>query len=71
MDKMKLFWEEVQKARSDPDLKHLREGQIFWGVLQKVDDSLGGRLTGEDVDPFHDDSRINAFVAYLTKEWGA
>jgi len=48
---------------------HLRKGQILFNALWTVDPNMANRLRGTDLDPFHDDSKMDACTTYICKEW--
>lgn len=43
----------------------LRKGQAAFNALAAVDSSMAEQIGGTALDPFYDDSRINAFYAAI------
>jgi len=71
MEKLLEFWKEVERRRSEPRWKPLRDGQIFYNSLFQVDLELAKRVYGTRLDPSEDDSKIETFLFYITQAWGA
>jgi len=46
-----------------------REGQALFNALQEEHPSLAASVRGSLNDPYYDDSRIEAFWAYVETNW--
>lgn len=55
----------TQSYRLVSNNKELREGQAYMNALFEIDQKLYNEITGTDLDPFYDDSKINTFFDYL------
>lgn len=51
-----------QYAEAHPEQ---RRGQAYFNAIHEVRPDLANAVRGSDRDPFYDDSRINAFIAYV------
>lgn len=47
-----------------------RYGQTLFNVLYRVRPDLSERVRGTDLDPFHSDQRVRAFLAWVAENWG-
>lgn len=45
-----------------------RHGQAAWNALYDLNPALASKVHGTDADPFYDDSKINAFYAFLAQQ---
>lgn len=55
----------AQLIRNQP---HWREGQAAFNALRQIDEECALAVTATAVDPFYDDSRLDAFWEFIT-EW--
>lgn len=69
MDKLQEFWDNVSVIRNQPDHDKLREGQILWIALSKLDYPLSERIVATELDPFYNNDHIKGFVNYITEFW--
>jgi len=62
------FCVEVSKAINT---RHpsLRRGQVAYNLLFDFRPDLAREIVGTNVDPFHDDSKINMFMHRLAELW--
>jgi len=51
------------------ECKHLRLGQSMFNILCDMDWPLAEEIRGSDVDPFHSDEKIEAFLDYVKNKW--
>lgn len=58
-----VFWKHVRTRRMTGE--HQREGQALMNALAACAPILAEMIVGTSVDPFHDDTRIPAFLTAL------
>ena len=46
-----------------------RVGQTYFNVLYLLRPDLSERVRGSELDPFHVDTRLPAFLAFVVEEW--
>lgn len=73
MNKMLEFWKRVEQEHK-VDMKYakgqpLRTGQIMMNVLNDMDNPLCSAISQTIDDPFHDDSKIPAFMNVVATSW--
>jgi hypothetical protein len=61
------YLQAVRAAQSRNTDKSQRNGQIHFNVLHEMDPQLADSFRGGDLDPFHRDDRIPAFLDHLEK----
>ena len=47
----------------------LRWGQVMFNTLYEVRPDLAEQVRGTDIDPFYDDARGLAFMAFVVGNW--
>lgn len=47
----------------------LRNGQRAFNVLHAMRPDLSEQIRATDLDPFHDDDRLEAFYAWVERNW--
>jgi hypothetical protein len=65
-----LFVEYLQNVRVAQAANHdksQRNGQIHFNVLHEMDADLANNIRGGDLDPFHNDDLIPAFLEHVQK----
>lgn len=51
-----------------PDSEQWRSGQTYFNVLYDIRPDLADLIRATELDPFHDDSRIGVFLAWLAMQ---
>lgn len=74
MDFTEFLWKLHNKAKSfmtfpKPNTAAPRSGQAYMNALFKINKVMYDRVTGTDVDPFYDDSKLEAFFDFLEKNY--
>jgi len=46
-----------------------RQGQAYFNLLVEAQPSLAAQIRGTDLDPFHDEARIPAFLQHVRDKW--
>jgi hypothetical protein len=69
---MKKFYEMLQRERFNNLNPNVREGQLYWIALSKIDTPFASEITvyHHDVDPFYDDAKIPAFIEFISTKLG-
>ena len=49
--------------------KNMRYGQALFNALYILNEELANEIRGTELDPFHNDRRVDMFLNYLEKEW--
>jgi hypothetical protein len=44
-----------------------REGQLLYNTFYMLNPGMGTWITGKDIDPFYDDSKIESFLEFISK----
>ena len=47
-----------------------RIGQVYFNVLDDMDPGLADSIVDTNVDPFYDDTKLEAFIAHVKTAWG-
>ncbi len=50
--------------------KYQRFGQFLFNSLARTQPALANEICGSDLDPFHRDDRVPAFLQYVGSNWG-
>lgn len=48
------------------DNRHLRAGQAFFNAIYQLHPNLADTIRGTELDPFHQDKKINILISKLT-----
>lgn len=56
------------RTRNRVDAGRMRPGQIAMNTLFYFDKEMYHSITGTSVDPFYDDTKMNAFMDFLAKK---
>jgi hypothetical protein len=56
-------------AWTDSSRPDWRLGQTYFNVLHQVRPHLAEQVRATDLDPFHTDDRIPAFLAFVESNW--
>lgn len=65
---MTMSFEEFRMRIVHPSVKQ-RRGQYAANLLFMHRNDLSNRINGTEIDPFYDDSRIEAFLAWCKENW--
>lgn len=57
----------VRAVRDHP--REQRVGQWYFNLLAEARPDLAERVRGTDLDPFHRDDRLPAFLRYAVRHW--
>lgn len=63
------YWDGVTAAKFN--YPSWRAGQAAFNVLYEMRPDLSGQIRAAALDPFHDDSKLPAFYAWVKEHWDA
>lgn len=46
-----------------------RRGQAYFNILAKYRPDISERIRASEIDPFHDDGRLDAFLEFTREHW--
>ena len=50
-------------------LTNYRKGQAFFNCLEDFRPDLAALIRGTEIDPFYDDSKVDAAIEYVVERW--
>jgi hypothetical protein len=66
---MYTFEEYLAVAKTTTKHPSLRKGQAYYNALHSMHPVLARQICGGDLDPYHDDNLIPAFLSYVEAHW--
>lgn len=59
------YLNEVEQVWNSQESTRWRRGQTLFNVLYRLNPTLADEVRGRDIDPFHLDVRIDAFLTFI------
>lgn len=56
-------------ALAKEDNPSLRNGQVYFNVLNNVRPDLANRIRSTLIDPYYEDCNLAQFLVFVSKEW--
>jgi hypothetical protein len=59
----------ILRMKAEDTQGNIRKGQRLFNSLFEVDPTMANSIRGTNIDPFHDDSKIDDFIGFVIAQW--
>lgn len=64
-----MLEEKITEIKQGDKRNNYRKGQILFNAVWNVDPKIANKIRGTDLDPFHNDSKIDACLKHILEVW--